>query len=88
MQERTVIVENKNGLHLRPAAKIATICRKYRSKILFSRGGLRDVDGCSITQLLLLGAIRGEEVIIKASGPDEKEAVEEIADLFTEGAGI
>lgn len=88
MEQTTVIVENPNGIHLRPAARIVNISKKYNSRILLSCKNCPFVDAGSITQVLLLQAGRGTPVTVKAEGPDAKEAVREIAHFFTDGAGI
>lgn len=88
MVEKTVTIENPNGIHLRPAAKIVNISKKYNSKILLSCKNCPRADACSITQLLLLQATQGTPITIKAEGPDAKKAVKEIAQFFTDGAGI
>jgi phosphotransferase system HPr (HPr) family protein len=88
VEERTITVENANGIHLRPAAKIVDISKKYNSRILLSCRNCPFVDACSITQVLLLQATKGTAVTVKADGSDEKEAIKEITHFFTNGAGI
>lgn len=88
MIEKTVTIENPNGIHLRPAAKIVNISKKYNCKISLSCNSCPCADACSITQVLLLQATKGTPVTIKAEGPDAKQAVKEIIQLFTNGAGI
>ncbi|MDD5465150.1 MAG: HPr family phosphocarrier protein [Candidatus Omnitrophica bacterium] len=88
MEYKTVTVENPNGIHLRPAAKIVNISKKYNSRISLSCKNCPFVDADSIMQLLLLQATKGAQVTVKAEGPDEKEAVKEITHFFTDGAGI
>jgi phosphotransferase system HPr (HPr) family protein len=88
VEHRTVTVEHPNGIHLRPAATIVNISKKYNSKILLSCRNCPYVDACSITQLLLLQATKGTPINIKVEGPDEKEAIKEVTQAFTNGAGI
>lgn len=88
MVEKTVTIENPNGIHLRPAAKIVNISKKYDSKIFLSCKSCPFVDACSITQVLLLQATKGIPITVKAVGPDEKEAVKEIVNFFTDDAGL
>lgn len=88
MIEKTVTIENPNGIHLRPAAKIVNISKKYNSKIFLSCKNCPFVDACSITQVLLLQATKGIPITVKAVGSDEKEAVKEIVNFFTDDAGL
>ena len=40
MPERTVLIENKNGLHARPAAEIVKLAAKFRSDITIDPSGI------------------------------------------------
>lgn len=88
MEYKTVTVEHPNGVHIRVAAEIVNISKKYDSRISLSCKNCPYVDACSIIQVLLLQATKGTPVTIKAEGPDAKEAVKEITQFFTDGAGI
>ena len=45
--------------------------------------GEKQADAKSILTVLTLGATKGSEVVLKADGPDEAEAVEKLAEFLT-----
>jgi phosphocarrier protein HPr len=79
--ERTVTIANKNGLHARPAAEIVKAAAKFKSDILLVRDDL-EVNGKSIMGVMMLAAEFGSSLLLRADGPDEKEAVGAIAQLI------
>ena len=81
MTERTVTIANKNGLHARPAAEIVKMAAKFKSDILLVREEL-EVNGKSIMGVMMLAAEYGSSLLLRADGPDEKEAVGAIAQLI------
>jgi phosphocarrier protein HPr len=86
MAERCVKIVNKNGLHARPAAEIVKTASKFASDIIIVRDEL-EVNGKSIMGVMMLAAECGAEVTLRASGPDETDAVEAIAKLITSKFG-
>jgi phosphocarrier protein len=86
MAERSVRVQNKNGIHARPAAEIVKVAAKYKSDITLSREGL-EVNGKSIMGVMMLAAECGSELLLRASGPDAPQAVGAIADLISSKFG-
>ena len=78
LYQKKVIIVNKLGIHARPATKI--------SEIYIEKDGIC-ANAKSILGILMLVAPKGTELIIKAEGPDEIEAVESIAKLIEEGFG-
>jgi phosphocarrier protein len=80
MPERTVLIENKNGLHARPAAEIVKLAAKFRSEITIAKDDL-DVNGKSIMGVMMLAAEHGSSITLRAEGPDADQALEALADL-------
>ena len=78
---REVVVANAQGLHARPADLLAREARKWRSRIEFVADSQR-VDGKSILELLTLAAEAGTRLVVEATGPDAREALEAIGGLF------
>lgn len=87
MISKKVILKAIHGLHARPAAKVVRKCQNFESKITICKG-CDKADGCSIMELLLLGAEEGTELEIIAVGNDEKKAMQGIVGLFENGSGI
>ncbi len=78
---RTVVVNNPQGLHARPADLFVKLASQYQATIEVIKDGER-VDGKSILAILTLAAVQGTQLRIEANGPDAGAALEAIADLF------
>ena len=81
MAERSVQIVNKNGLHARPAAEIVKTAAKYASDIVLVRDEL-EVNGKSIMGVMMLAAECGSTILLRATGPDESDALDAIAKLI------
>ena len=81
---KTVVVNNPQGLHARPAYLLAQAAEQFQSKVELIKDGER-VDGKSILSILTLGAGRGSSSDIETSGPDASEAVVAMASLIEGG---
>ena len=66
MPERTVMIENKNGLHARPAAEIVKLAAKFASEITIVKDDL-DVNE------------HGSSITLRAEGPDADQALDALA---------
>jgi phosphocarrier protein len=86
MQDKTVIIVNKLGLHARAAAKFVTLASSFASDIKLARNG-QQVNGKSIMGVMMLAASRGSEITLSASGEDEQEAVERLTELIAQRFG-
>ncbi|HWG54150.1 MAG TPA: HPr family phosphocarrier protein [Gemmatimonadaceae bacterium] len=84
--ERSIRIANKNGLHARPAAELVKVASRYQSDIVMVRDDI-EVNGKSIMGVMMLAAEFGAELLIRASGPDEEQAVIAIADLVARKFG-
>ncbi len=87
MQTTIVKVFHHNGLHLRMAARLVQKSKDFKSRIMFCKD-CKFADGYSILQLLLLEATKDSQLRIVAVGEDEDKVIQELAGLFTDGAGI
>ena len=86
MTSRSVTVVNELGMHARAAAKFVHLAARFRAQVRVARDG-REMDGKSIMGILLLAAARGTTITISADGPDERDAVEALAQLVASGFG-
>lgn len=82
MAERSVQIVNKNGLHARPAAEVVKTASRFKSDITICRDDL-EVNGKSIMGVMMLAAEFGATIVLRASGPDEEEAVNTLATLVS-----
>ena len=81
MTERTIEIKNKLGLHARAAAKFVHTAARYKSDLKVKKGD-EEVDGKSILGILLLAAGRGSTIVVRADGPDERDALDAIEKLI------
>ena len=81
MLERTVTIQNRNGLHARPAAEIVKTAAKFKSEITLIRDDL-EVNGKSIMGVMMLAAEYGSQLVLRVDGPDEQAAIEALATLI------
>ncbi len=81
MIEKEYTINNKLGLHARPASLfVKTTCR-FQSSVKITRGE-HVIDGKSIMGLLMLAAGPGTPLIINVDGPDETQVIAALDDLF------
>jgi phosphotransferase system HPr (HPr) family protein len=77
---RTVVVNNPQGLHARPADLFVRLAKQFQAKIEIIKDNAR-VDGKSILNLMTLAAEQGTQLVIEAEGPDADQAIDELAAL-------
>jgi PTS system, glucose subfamily, IIA component len=81
-----ILVANKTGLHVRPAAVLASVAKSFKSEIKVKKGE-SSANARSVTSLMALEVLGGDKLILVAKGPDAKEAVEKLSNLITAGLG-
>nr|RMH70023.1 MAG: HPr family phosphocarrier protein [Gemmatimonadota bacterium] len=81
MVELTAIIQNRMGMHMRPADQIVRTASKYDSTIKLIKDGV-GVNAKSILGVLMLEAGKGSEITIQADGVDEQDAVDAIKELI------
>lgn len=75
-----VTIQNKHGLHARPAMSFVDTASGFQSDIRVQKGD-QAVDGKSIMQMMMLAATCGAGLTITADGPDAGEAVDALRAL-------
>jgi phosphocarrier protein HPr len=78
---RVLTVQNKMGIHARPAAMIVRITNKYKADVLVERDE-EQVNGKSIMGLMMLAAGKGSALRFTATGPDGQQMLTELEGLF------
>lgn len=78
--ERSVLIQNKYGLHARPAAEFVKAANTFDCEVLVRKDEL-EVNGKSIMGMMMLAAERGSEIVIRTSGSDAEEALAKLAGL-------
>jgi phosphotransferase system HPr (HPr) family protein len=78
---RTVTVNLKDGLHLRPISQIVETVRRYGSPVRISKGDL-SADAGNVLDLIPLKIEFGSELVLEASGDNAAETLNALVALF------
>ena len=81
MVERRLVIQNKFGLHARPASEFVKIASRFDADITITKDGV-EVNGKSIMGVLMLAAEKGDEIILKALGKDAESMIEALTELL------
>jgi len=82
MYSRNVLVQNRTGLHARPASEFVALAKKYQSKITIRLANEEhSVNAKSVMLLLSIGIGQGDEIVVTADGEDETAAVDALISL-------
>lgn len=87
MVTRKITVAEIDGLHLRPAGKIADVSLQYVCKCYIKKGD-QVANAKSVLGLLAARIQQGDEIEIVCDGKDETEAIAEIVKAIQEGFGL
>lgn len=86
MVEQQVVIQNRLGLHARACSVFVKEAAKYAAHITLARDGL-EVNGKSILGVMMLAAERGAELILRAEGTDEEQALAALAKVVNDKFG-
>jgi phosphocarrier protein HPr len=78
---KELVVQNKMGIHARPAAMVVRITNKFKSEVFVEKDD-EQVNGKSIMGLMMLAAAKGSKVKFIATGEDAATLLTEIEALF------
>lgn len=78
--EARVVIQNRLGLHARPAMSFVDTANAFKSEVRV-RKGEQVVDGKSIMQMMMLAATQGTELLVIATGKDAQAAIDAIKAL-------
>ena len=78
---RDLTIENRNGLHARPAALFVKTSSRFRSEVWVEKNGER-VNGKSIMGLMMLAAGKGSVLRVTALGEDAENVLSELEQLI------
>ena len=84
MVSEKIVVGSALGIHLRPAGAMCDAAVKYDSHITFAYGEGKTANAKSVISILAAGIKCGDEIELIADGPDEQEALENVAASFKE----
>ena len=78
---KELLVQNKMGIHARPAAMIVRVTNKFKSEVFVEKDE-EQVNGKSIMGLMMLAAAKGTKVKFLATGEDAPQMLAELEVLF------
>ena len=78
---KELLVQNKMGIHARPAAMIVRVTNKFKSEVFVEKDE-EQVNGKSIMGLMMLAAAKGTKVKFLATGEDAPQMLAELEALF------
>ena len=84
--ERAVTIVNERGLHARASAKFVNLASEIDARIEVEKDGNR-VCGTSIMGLMMLGAAKGDCVVIHVEGEDAQGVLDRLIQLVESGFG-
>jgi len=82
--DAVVVVSNEMGLHIRAAKVLVETTTGFSSEIILAKDG-HEINAKSILGVLVLAAVKGTELTLRAEGDDASEAVEAVIDVFEQG---
>jgi phosphotransferase system HPr (HPr) family protein len=77
MKELTITVRNETGLHSRPADVFVRTAKLYQSDIEILKGE-KKANAKAIIKVILLNVCENDGITIRADGPDEDAALEDL----------
>ena len=84
MIQKELTINNKHGLHARPAAQFVKAANSFKADIWVEKDDER-INGTSIMGLMMLAAGEGSRILVMAEGDDESEAINALETLVTGG---
>lgn len=81
MIQRDIVLQNRLGLHIRPAALFTKIASKYKSDVFLVRDRMR-VNAKSIMGVMMLAAGQGVKLTLECIGEDEEALCAELITLI------
>src|SRR5579859_2558507 len=86
MKQIEVVLQNRTGLHARPAKVLVSLAKQFKSDINLQHGAKR-ANAKSMVSVLTLGAVSGSGLTVQATGVDEDKAIAEIEAAIQQGLG-
>jgi len=79
--QKEFVLQNRLGLHIRPAAQFTKIASKYKSDVFLIRDRMR-VNAKSIMGVMMLAAGMGTKLTLECIGEDEEALAAELMTLI------
>ena len=86
MKKLNIVLENKTGLHARPASMLVEVAKDFESDIKIELNEQTYV-AKSMMSILSMGATEGSELTFLIDGSDEDQAYDALEKLFNSNFG-
>ncbi len=86
MIKKNIVIELKEGLHIRPAKEFVKVASQYKSEVSIVQD-TRTANGKSILGIMSMAVKQGEEITLVVDGPDEQEASASLEKILVEQEG-
>ena len=83
MREFRYVIKDEQGIHARPVGLFVKEAASCESKITISKDG-KEVDAKRILGVMGLGVKKEQEIVLKAEGSDEDQAIEKLSKFLQE----
>ncbi|RFU49394.1 phosphoenolpyruvate--protein phosphotransferase [Paraburkholderia sp. DHOC27] len=83
MLETAIVVKVNEGLHARPATQFAKLAKEFSCSLQIFRGSTC-ADAKSAVKLMLLGVKQDDQILLRADGSDESDAVRRLLQFLSE----
>ncbi|WP_118179487.1 phosphoenolpyruvate--protein phosphotransferase [Paraburkholderia phosphatilytica] len=83
MLETAVVVKVNEGLHARPATQFAKLAKEFSCSLQVVRGA-NSADAKSAVKLMLLGVRQDDQILLRADGSDESDAMQRLFAFLSE----
>ncbi|MGI6033623.1 MAG: HPr family phosphocarrier protein [Coriobacteriales bacterium] len=86
MYSKTTALVNPQGFHMRPANEFVAEANKHDATVTLVYQG-KEIPGNSLMAIMAAGIKCGEELEVKADGPEEQQAVDALVAFIESGMG-
>ena len=73
MYQKEIVINNKTGLHARPASVLGELSKNIKSDIILKKG-TEEINAKSILSILSGGVYQGTKLMVQVNGADEQTA--------------
>ena len=81
---RTVIIENRLGLHARAAVKLVQLAQAYQAVITLESQDQKTATADTVMGILMLESAQGQRITVWAEGEQAEQALEAVCHLITD----
>ena len=82
MKEFRYVITDPLGIHARPAGELVKELTGFQSEITLTKGE-KTAEARRIFGLMSLGVKQGDEILVRAEGPDEEAAIQAAEKILT-----